>query len=94
VHLLKKLMESTCLRHVVDHDAVLCLNTLNGRLVLRRPGGEVVAMEHRVARSGPASVGTTHLVSISVEDGLGHRAVMKVVVEGAPRGSGGCALQQ
>jgi hypothetical protein len=53
-------------------------------LMLRGPGDEVVTEEHRIARSGLASVGTTGLVSISVDDEVRRRGAVKkqAVVEG------------
>jgi hypothetical protein len=36
--------------------------------MLQGPEDMVVAQEHRVAQSGPASVGTTNPVSVSVHD--------------------------
>jgi hypothetical protein len=65
---------------------VLYLSTQTGDdiLTLRGPGDKIVAQEHWIARSGPASVKTTHLVSINV-DKLRRRGTTKkqVVVEGA-----------
>jgi hypothetical protein len=53
--------------------------------MLRGPGDDVVAQEHRIARSGPVSVGTTGPISITVDDGVRRRGTTKkqVVVEGA-----------
>jgi hypothetical protein len=70
VQLHKQLSKPTRLCHTVGHGAVLRLSARMGDdvLTLRGPGDEVVAQEHRVARSGPVSVGTTGLVSISVDD--------------------------
>jgi hypothetical protein len=52
------------------HDAVLWLSTQTGDdiMSLQGSGDEIVAQEHHVARSGPASVGTTDPISISVDD--------------------------
>jgi hypothetical protein len=52
-------------------------------LALQEPGDKVVAQEHRVARSGPTSVGTTR--PVSVDDELRRRDTTKkqVVVGGA-----------
>jgi hypothetical protein len=54
-------------------------------LTLRGPRDEVVAQEHRIARSRLASVGTTGLVNISVDDEVRRRGAVKkqAVVEGA-----------
>jgi hypothetical protein len=56
--------------HTVGHGAVLCLSARTGDdvLTLRGPGDEVVAQEHRLARSEPTSVRTTSLVNISIDD--------------------------
>jgi hypothetical protein len=53
-------------------------------LTLRGPGDEVVTQEYRVARSGPASVGTTDPVSISVHNEVRRRGATKkqAMVEG------------
>jgi hypothetical protein len=52
-------------------------------LALQEPGDKVVAQEHRVARSGPTSVGTTR--PVSVDDELRRRDTMKKqVVVGVP----------
>jgi hypothetical protein len=75
------------LYHIVSHDAVLRLSAQTGDdvLTLREPGDEVVTQEHRVAQSGPTSVGTTDPVTISVDDKIRRRGVAKkqVVVKGA-----------
>jgi hypothetical protein len=54
-------------------------------LALRGPGDEVVAQKHCIARSGPASVGTTCPISVSVDEELEHRGNTKkqTMVEGA-----------
>jgi hypothetical protein len=87
VQLHKQLSKPTCLCHVVGHDAVLCLSARTGddALTLQGPGDEVVIQEHRVARSGPGSVGTTGLVSISIDDEVRRRGTVKkqAEVEGA-----------
>jgi hypothetical protein len=53
--------------------------------MLRGLGDEVVAQEHRVAWSGPTSVGTTSPVNISVDGEVWRRGTTKkqAVVEGA-----------
>jgi hypothetical protein len=53
--------------------------------MLQGSGDEVVTQKHCVARSGPASVGTTGPVSISVDDEVRCRDVAKkqAVVKGA-----------
>jgi hypothetical protein len=83
----KQLSKLTRLCHAVGHGAVLCLSARTGEDVLtfRRPGDEVVAQEHRVAQSGPASLRTTGPVSISVDDEVRRRGTAKkqAVVEGA-----------
>jgi hypothetical protein len=83
----KQLSKPTRLCHAVGHDAVHRLSARMGDdvLTLRGPGDEVVAQEHCVARSGPASVETTGPVSISVDDEVRRRGVVKkqTVVEGA-----------
>jgi hypothetical protein len=87
IQLHKQLSKPTHLCHAVGYDTVLRLSARTGGdvLTLRRPGDEVVTQEHRVARSGPASVGTTGPVSISVDDEVRRRGVAKkqAVVEGA-----------
>jgi hypothetical protein len=57
----------------------------NTPLTLQGPGDEVVAQEHCIAQSGPAGVGTTGPVSISVDDKVRCRGAAKkqVVIEGA-----------
>jgi hypothetical protein len=80
-------MKPACLYHAVGHDTILCFSARTGDdvLALRGPRDEVVTHEHHVARSGSASVGTTDSVSISVDDEVQHRGVVKKqdVVEGA-----------
>jgi hypothetical protein len=87
VQLHKQLMKQARLCHAIGHDAVLRLSawTRDDVLMFRGPGDEVVAQEHCVAWSGPASVGTTDLVSISVDDEVWRRGAAKkqVMVEGA-----------
>jgi hypothetical protein len=87
VQLHKQLTKPTRLCHAVGHSAVFRLSARAGDdvLTLRGPGDEVVAQEHRVARSGPVSVRTTSLVSISVDDDVRCRGATKkqAVVEGA-----------
>jgi hypothetical protein len=77
----------TRLCHVVGHGAVLHLSARTGDniLMLQGPGDELVAQEHRVAWSGPTSVGTTDPVSISVDDEVRRRGTAKkqAEVEGA-----------
>jgi hypothetical protein len=79
VQLHKPLMKPAHLHHVVGHDVVPHLSAQTGDdiLMLRGPGDEVVAQEHRVARSGSTSVETTSLVSISVDDEVWRRGAMK-----------------
>jgi hypothetical protein len=82
----KQLMKPTRLSHAVGHGAVLRLSTRtrDDVLTLRGSGDEVVTQEHRVARSGLASVGTTSPVSISVDEVQRRVAAKKqAVVEGA-----------
>jgi hypothetical protein len=57
-------------------------------LTLRGPGDEVITQEHHIAQSGPASIGTTGPISISVDDVVQRRGMMRkqVVVEGALEG--------
>jgi hypothetical protein len=57
----------------------------NTHLTLQGLGDEVVTQEHCIAQSGPADVGTTGPVSISVDDKVRCRGAAKkqVVVEGA-----------
>jgi hypothetical protein len=87
VQLHKQLTKPACLCHAVGHGAVLRLSARAGDdvLTLWEPGDEVVAQEHRVARSGPVSVGTTGPVSISVDDEVRRRGTTKkqTMVEGA-----------
>jgi hypothetical protein len=87
VQLQKQLIEPASLHHTADHGAVLRLSTRTGNdvLVLRGPGDEVVAQEHRVARSGPDGVRTNSSVNISVDNELERRGATKkqAVVEGA-----------
>jgi hypothetical protein len=87
VQLHKQLSKPTHLCHTVGHGAVLHLSAQMGDdiLTLRGPGDEVVAQEHRVARSGSVSVGTTDPVSISVDDEVRCRGTVKkqAEVEGA-----------
>jgi hypothetical protein len=66
----KQLSRPTRLCHAIGHGAILRLNARTGDdvLTLRGLGDEVVIQEHRIARSEPASVGTTGPVSISVDD--------------------------
>jgi hypothetical protein len=66
----KQLTKPTHLCHAVGHGAVLRLSARTGDdvLTLQRSGDEVVTQEHRVARSGLASVETIGPVSISVDD--------------------------
>jgi hypothetical protein len=51
-------------------------------LALRGPGDKVLTKKHHVAQSGLTIVGTTHPVSISVDDELKRRSTTKVVIEG------------
>jgi hypothetical protein len=75
----------------VARDRAMCssrsLSTRMGDdvLVLQGPGGEAITQENRIVRSGLASVGTTRLVIISVDDDLGCRGATEkqVMVEGA-----------
>jgi hypothetical protein len=87
VQLQKQLTKPGHLRHVVGHGTILHLNTRtrDNVLMLRGPGDKVVIQEHHVARSGPASVGTTNPVNVSVDDVFRRRGVTKkqVVIEGA-----------
>jgi hypothetical protein len=87
VQLHKQLMKSAHLCHVVGHSAVLHLSARTGDDVLTLQGlrDEVVAQEHCVAQSGPASVRTTGSISISVDDEVRRRGAAKeqAVVEGA-----------
>jgi hypothetical protein len=87
VQLHKQLTKPTRLCHAVGHGTVLRLSarTRDDVLTLRGPGDEVVTQEHRVVRSGPASVGTTGPISVSVDDVVRCRGVVKkqAVVEGA-----------
>jgi hypothetical protein len=66
----KQLSRPTRLCHAIGHGAILRLSARTGDdvLTLRGLGDEVVTQEHRIARSGPVSVGTTGPVSISVDD--------------------------
>jgi hypothetical protein len=54
-------------------------------LTLRGPGDEVVTQEHRIDQSELASVGTTNLVSISVDGEVRRRGTVKkpAEIEGA-----------
>jgi hypothetical protein len=87
VQLHKQLSKPTRLYHTVGHSVVLRLIARTGDDVpmLRGPRDEVVAQEHRVAQSGPTSVGTTDPVSISVDGEVRRRGAVKkqVKVEGA-----------
>jgi hypothetical protein len=87
VQLHKQLTKPARLCHAVGHDAVLRLSAQTGDdiLTLRGLGDEVVTQEHHIAQSGPASVGTTDLVNISVDDKVRRKCAVKkqVVVEGA-----------
>jgi hypothetical protein len=73
----KWLLKPGHLHYAVGHNAVLCLSG--------RTRDDVVAQKHRIAQSGPASVGTTYPVSVNVDDEVQRRVVAKkqVVVEGA-----------
>jgi hypothetical protein len=79
VQLHTQLLKSTRLCHTVGHDTVLCLSVWMGDdvLTLWGSGDEVVTQEHCVAWSGPVSVGTTSLVSISVDDEVRRRGAVK-----------------
>jgi hypothetical protein len=57
------------LRHTIGHGPILGLGTRAGDdvLMLRRPGDEVGAEEHSVARGGLACVRATRLLRISVD---------------------------
>jgi hypothetical protein len=83
----KQLSKPTRLCHTIGHGVVLCISARSGDdvLTLRGPGDEIVAQEHRVARSGPASVGTTGPVNISVDDEVRRRGTAKkqAMVNGA-----------
>jgi hypothetical protein len=59
------------------HSAVLCLSA--------QTGDDVVAQKHRIAQSGPASVGTTYPVSVNVDDEVRRRVTAKkqTMVEGS-----------
>jgi hypothetical protein len=87
VQLHKQLTKPTHLCHIVGHSAILRLSARmrDGMLTLRGLGDEVVTQEHRVAQSGPASVGTIGPVNISVDDKVWYRVTTKkqAVVEGA-----------
>jgi hypothetical protein len=87
VQLHKQQTEPTCLCHAVGHGAVLHLSAQvrDNVLTLQGPGDKVVTQEHRIARSGPASVRTTSPVSISLDDEVRRRGTAKkqAVVEGA-----------
>jgi hypothetical protein len=87
VQLHEQLTKPAHLRHVVGHGAVLCLSAQTGDdvMALRGPGDKVVTQEHRVVRNGPASVGTTGPVSVSVDDEVRRQGAAKKqpVVEGA-----------
>jgi hypothetical protein len=63
----KQLTKPACLRHVVVHGVVLWLNTQTGDDIwtLQGLGDEIVTQKYLVARSGPVSVGTPYLVSVS-----------------------------
>jgi hypothetical protein len=69
VQLHKQLSKPTRICHTVGHGVVLRLSARTGDdiLTLRGPGDEVVTQEHRIDQSELASVGTTDLVSISVD---------------------------
>jgi hypothetical protein len=83
----KQLTKPSRLCHIIGHGAVLHLSAQLGDdvLTLRGLGDDVVAQEHRVARSGLESIGTIGLVSISVDDEVRRRGMAKkqAVVEGA-----------
>jgi hypothetical protein len=87
VQLHKQLTKPTRLCHAIGHDVVLYLSARmrDDVLTLRGPGDEVVTQEHRIARSGPASVGTTGPVSFCVDDEIQRRGTVKkqAVVESA-----------
>jgi hypothetical protein len=82
----KQLSKPTRLCHAVGHGAVLRLSARAGDdiLTLQRPGDEIVAQEHHVARSGIVGVGTTGPVNISVDDDVRRRGTVKkqAMVEG------------
>jgi hypothetical protein len=87
VQLHKQLMKPTCLYHTVGYSAELRLNAWMRYdvLMLWGAGDEVITQERPVAWNGPASVGTTGPVSISVDDEVRCRGTVKkqAVVEGA-----------
>jgi hypothetical protein len=80
-------MKPTCLRHTIDHGAVLRLGTQarDDGMALRGPRDVVVTQEHRIARDGLVSVRTTRPVSVSVDNELRRRGTVKkqAIVEGA-----------
>jgi hypothetical protein len=63
----KQLTKPTHIYHAVGHDVILRLSTLMGDdiLALRGLGDKIVSQKHCVAQSGPMSVGTISLVSVS-----------------------------
>ena len=70
VELRQELSEPGRLRHAISDSPVLRLSTGTGdnRLPLGRPGDKVTAQEDGIAGSGAASVRTTSLVSIGVDN--------------------------
>jgi hypothetical protein len=95
VQLHKQLSKPTCLCHNVGHVTVLHLRARTGDdvLTLRGPGDEIVTQEHRIARSGSVSVGTTDPISISVDDEVRRRRRGEDASQGwgCPGGTEGCA---
>jgi hypothetical protein len=70
VQLNNQLMNPARPCHAVSHGAVLCINaqTRDDVLAHRGPGDMVVTQKHRIARSRPASIGTTDPISASAHD--------------------------
>jgi hypothetical protein len=93
VQLHKQLTKPIRLCHAVSHGAVLCLVAQTGDdiLTLRGSGDKVVTQKHRVARSGPVSVGTNGPVSINVDDEVRRRDAVKKQAVVTARGTEGCA---
>jgi hypothetical protein len=80
-------MKPTRLCHTIGQDAVLRLSAQmrDDVLTFRRAGDKVVAQEHRIARSGLVSIGTTSSVNISVDNEVQRRGTAKkqAMVDGA-----------